>query len=418
MNNNVVKIVPVIIFTLFVLSVSNAQQSGWRGPGRSGIYNETGLMKTWPLSGPLLLWEATGIGPGYSSATITDDAIYITGRKGDKDVLTSFDQNGNKNWDVIYGSSSDATNSPESRCTPTYSRNKIFLVSGKGDMVCAGKDGRIIWSVNYFQKYNASAPLNGISESPLVVDNKVIGTPGGNIASMVAFNVENGKVVWEAPPVNELTNYVNPLLIENGNIKIIVTWTAHHLIAVNAANGKLLWKINCEALNTEQLERRNRVNTPIYHEGFILAANGYDQIAIKIRLNPDGSEPVIVWKNADLDPHLGGMVLVGNYIYSSTHETNSKGKWICVDWTTGNTMWITDWYNKGAIISSDGMLYITEEKSGHVGLLKPSGEKFDLVSSFQITKGEGPYWAHPSINKGRLFIRHGDYLAVYSIKAK
>ncbi len=418
MNNNFMKIFSVICLTSFVLSVTNGQQSGFRGPGRSGIYNETGLMKAWPSSGPQLLWEATGIGIGYSGATVTDDAIYITGRKGDKDVLTSLSQNGKKNWDVVYGNSSDATNFPEGRCTPTYSGNKIFLVSGQGEMVCVGKDGKIIWSVNYFRKYSAKPPLNGISESPLVVDNKVIGTPGGNISAMVAFNIENGRTEWEAPPINELTNYVNPLLIESGNMKIIVTWTAHHLIAVNAANGTLLWKINCEALNAEQLERRNRVNTPVYRDGFILAANGYDQIAIKVRINPDGSEPVIVWKNADLDPHVGGMVLIGNYIYSSTHVTNSKGKWICVDWTTGKTMWITDWYNKGAIISADGMLYIIEEKSGHVGLLNPSAEKFDLVSSFQITKGVGPYFAHPSINRGRLFIRHGDYLAVYSIKAK
>ena len=407
-----------MIFTTFVLSVVNGQQSGFRGPGRNGIYNEKGLLKTWPSSGPELLWEATGIGRGQSSATVTDNAIYITGIKGEKDVLTCLDQNGRINWEVVYGNSSVVTNFPESRCTPTFSNNRIFVVGGRGELVCVGKNGKIIWSVNYFQKYNASEPLNGISESPLVVDNKVIGTPGGNTTSMVAFNVENGKVEWEAPPINELTNYVNPLLIQNGSNKIIVTWTAHHLIAVNAANGKLLWKINCEALNTEQLERRNRVNTPVYREGFILAANGYDQVAIKIKINPDGSDPVIVWKNTDLDPHVGGMVLTGNYIFSSTHETNSKGKWICVDWTTGKTMWITDWYNKGAIISADGMLYIMEEKNGHVGLVKPSGEKFDLVSSFQLVKGEGIYFAHPSINKGRLFLRHGDYLAVYSIKAK
>ena len=412
------KTVFTIIFIFFVLSFANGQESGFRGLKRNGIYNETGLLKTWPSSGPRLLWEATGIGRGQSSATVTDDAIYITGKKGDKDVLTCLDQNGRKNWEVEYGNSSAATNFPESRCTPSYSDNRIFVVGGQGELVCVGKDGKIIWSVNYFKKYNASEPLNGISESPLVADNKVIGTPGGNMTSMVAFNVENGKVEWEAPPINELTNYVNPLLIQNGSNKIIVTWTAHHLIAVNAANGKLLWKINCEALNTEQLERRNRVNTPVYHEGFILAANGYDQVAIKIKINPDGSDPVIVWKNTDLDPHVGGIVLIGNYIFSSTHITNSKGKWICVDWTTGKTMWITDWYNKGAIISADGMIYITEEKSGHVGLVKPSGEKFDLVSSFQITKGEGMYFAHPSINKGRLFLRHGDYLAVYSIKAK
>ncbi|HBE40504.1 MAG TPA: hypothetical protein DDW27_04750 [Bacteroidales bacterium] len=309
----------IIIITSLSISISTGQMSGFRGPERNGIYNEKGLMKTWPASGPQLLWEITGIGKGQSSATVTDDAIYITGRKGENDVLTCLNHSGRK--------------------------------------------------------------------------------------------------IWEAPPINELTNYVNPLLIRNGSHKIIVTWTAHHLIAVNATNGKLLWKIHCEGLNTEQLERRNRVNTPVYRDGFILAANGYDQVAIKIKINPDGTDPVIIWKNTDLDPHVGGMVLLGNYIFSSNHITNSKGKWICVDWTTGKTMWITDWYNKGAIISADGMLYIIEEKSGHVGLLRTNGQKFDLVSSFQITKGDGPYFSHPTINKGRLFIRHGDYLAVYSIKA-
>ena len=412
------KIVLIIIFSSFVLINAEGQQAGFRGPARNGIYNEKGLLKKWPSLGPELLWEITGIGKGQSSATVTEDAIYITGRKGDKDVLTSLNQNGKKNWEVVYGNSSAATNFPESRCTPSYSNNRIFVVGGLGELVCVGKDGNIIWSVNYFKKYNASEPLNGISESPLIVDNKVIGTPGGNMASMVAFNVENGKVVWEAPPINELTNYVNPLLIQSGSSKIIVTWTAHHLIAVNAANGNLLWKIHCEGLNTKQLDRRNRVNTPIYRDGHILAANGYDQVAIKVRINPDGTNPVIVWKNTDIDPHVGGMVLTGNYVFSSTHETNSKGKWICVDWATGKTMWITDWYNKGAIISADGMLYIIEEKNGHVGLLNPNPLKFDLVSSFQVTKGEGPYFSHPSVNKGRLFIRHGDYLAVYSIKAK
>jgi outer membrane protein assembly factor BamB len=156
--------------------------------------------------------------------TVTEDAVYITGKKGDKDVLTSYSQDGKKNWEVAYGNIS-RSNYPESRCTPTYSNGKLFLVSGQGDMVCIGKDGKIIWSLNYFQKYNAEVPMFGISESPLVVDDKVIGTPGGNKAAVVAFNVDNGKVVWESPSVNQGTNYVNPLLIESNGIKTIVTHT-------------------------------------------------------------------------------------------------------------------------------------------------------------------------------------------------
>jgi hypothetical protein len=179
-----------------------------------------------------------------------------------------------------------------------------------------------------------------------------------------------------------------------------------------------LWKFNYEAANAEQTGDRNHINTPLYRDGFLFAANGYGQVAVKIKISSDISEPALVWKNTDINPHVGGMVLLGNYIYSSTHDTNSKGRWICVDWTSGKTMWITGWHNKGSIISADGMLYIYEEKSGYIGLVRPSPEKLDVVSSFRLTKGDGPYWAHPVIDKGRLFVRHGDYLAVYSLKEK
>jgi len=411
------KRINLLILAILISGITafSQTQTGWRGNDQSGIYNESGLLKSWPASGPSLLWEVLGIGTGFSSVTISDNAVYITGRKDGKDVLTSFSQNGKKNWEVAYGNSSDS-NFPDSRCTPSFSDNKIFLVSGEGDMVCVGADGKIIWTVNYFKKYKAKVPQFGISESPLLVDDKVIGTPGGSVVSMVAFNINNGNVIWESPSIKEGTQYVNPKLIEYGGIKMIVTITEGRLFAVNSANGKLLWNFDYEAQNAKPTGDRNHVNTPVYSDGFILAANGYEQVAVKVKLNPDGSQPSLVWKNTDLTPHVGGMVLVGNYVYSSTHDTNSKGRWICVDWTTGKTMWITNWYNKGSIIAADNMLYIYEEKTGHVGLVMPGSDKLDVISEFQVTKGSGPYWAHPVINKGRLFVRHGDYLGVFSIK--
>jgi outer membrane protein assembly factor BamB len=374
-------------------------------------------LKSWPSAGPSLLWDVTGIGKGYSSATVTDDAVYITGTKGEKDVLTAFTPEGKKKWEVEYGDIIVRVNSPEARGTPIYYNGKIFVVSGQGDLVCVTKDGKIAWSVNYYQKYNAPVQRFGISESPLVVDNKVIATPGGDKACMVAFNIENGNVVWETPPLNEGTQYTNPLLIEDKGMKIIVTHTVTYIIGVNAANGKMLWKFNFVAVTDEGVGR-NFIQTPLYRDGFLFAANGYGQTAAKIKINFDGSDPTLVWKNPEINPHVGGMVLVGNYIYSSTHDSNSKGRWICVDWTTGKTMWITDWYNKGSVISAEGLLYIYEEKTGNLALVRPNSEKLDIISSFRITRGDGPYWSHPVIDKGRLFVRHGDYMAVYSIKAK
>jgi outer membrane protein assembly factor BamB len=355
---------------------------------------------------------------GYSSATVTSDAVYITGIRGDKDVLTAFTQAGKKKWDVKYGNMSKVQSAPESRCTPTFDKGKIFVVSGQGELACVSMNGKILWSVDYNKKYSASPLRFGITESPVVVDNKVIVTPGGNIAAMVAFNVDNGKVVWKTAPLNESSQYTNPLLVEEKGMKVIITHTSTYIIAVNANNGKLICKFNFGAVNADQKGGKNYIQTPIYRDGYLFAANGYGQTAAKIKISFDGSEPTLVWKNPDINPHVGGMVLIGNYIYSSTHDNNTMGRWICVDWTTGKTMWITLWNNKGSIISAEGLLYIYEEKSGNVALVRPNSEKFDIISSFQYTKGTGPYWAHPVIDKGRLFLRHGDYLAVYSIKAK
>jgi outer membrane protein assembly factor BamB len=413
------RILAVVTLLATTIHVSSfGQQSGWRGPGRSGMYNEKGLMKSWPADGPSMLWEVTGIGKGYSSATVTADAIYITGTKGVKDVLTAFAPDGKKKWEVEYGAITNNVNSPESRSTPTFSNGKILVVSGQGDLACITREGKIAWTVNYYQKYSAPVQRFGISESPLVVDNKVIATPGGNSAAMVAFNIENGNVVWETAPLNEGTQYANPLLIEYSGKKIIVTHTTTYIIGVNAADGKMLWKFNFGSVNEDQKGGKNYIQTPIYRDGFIFAANGYNQTAAKIRLSTDGSDPTLVWKNSEINPHVGGMVLLGNYIFSSTHDSNSKGRWICVDWTTGKTMWTTDWFNKGSVISAEGLLYFYEEKGGNLALVKPNSEKLEVISSFQIKKGDGPYWSHPVIDNGRLFVRHGDYMAVYSLKAK
>lgn len=417
MKRNFIRIALIIVL-VSIAGKFYGQQIGWRGPGRTGIYNETGLLKVWPASGPTLIWEAQGIGLGYSSATVTGDAIYITGIRGDKDVLTAFTQDGKKKWDVEYGIMSKVQSSPESRCTPTFYNGKIYVVSGSGDLACVSADGKILWSVDYYTKYKSVVPRFGISESPLVVDNKVIVTPGGDIAAMAAFNVDNGSVVWETASLKEGGQYVNPLLVETKGLKIIVTHTPTYLIGVNANDGKLLWKFNMLSVNADQGRGRNFIHTPIYKDGFIFAANGYGQTGAKVKIDFDGKDPELVWKNPDINPHVGGMVLIGNYIYSSTHDNNSMGRWICVDWTTGKTMWITEWFNKGSIISDEGLIYIYEEKNGNVALVRPNSEKLDIISTFRVAKGTGPYWAHPVIDKGRLFLRHGDYLAAYNIKAK
>jgi hypothetical protein len=86
-------------------------------------------------------------------------------------------------------------------------------------------------------------------------------------------------------------------------------------------------------------------------------------------------------------------------------------------WDTGEVEYVTDWINKGALIGADDLFYVYEEKTGTVGLIKPNPEKWEVISTFKVTDGTGPHWAHPFISNGKLYLRHGEVLMVYNIKA-
>ena len=60
-------------------------------------------MKSWPDEGPELLWFVDGLGEGYSSVSVTDKAIYVTGREDSLEYLTAFDLKGNQIWRIPYG---------------------------------------------------------------------------------------------------------------------------------------------------------------------------------------------------------------------------------------------------------------------------------------------------------------------------
>ena len=108
------------------------------------------------------------------------------------------------------------------------------------------------------------------------------------------------------------------------------------------------------------------------------------------------------------------MILLDGYVYGSAF----KGKWVCVDWDSGKTMYIAPGVGKGSLTYAEGMLYTLSE-NGKMGLVRATPERHEVVSQFAIPKGgEGPSWAYPVVCGGRLYIRHGDFLYAYDIKKK
>ena len=233
---------------------------------------------------------------------------------------------------------------------------------------------------------------------------------------MVALDKMTGETIWASESLNDGSSYVSPLLIEVKGKQQIVNLTEKYVFGVNPDDGKIVWKYNYGEAANPPAKYKIQINTPIYWNGSIYITNGYDQPSVLLDLSEDGTSVKQRWVQNAMDTHHGGNVRIGSYIYGSDWENNSKGKWVCLDWNTGKIMYETQWINKGQIIAADGMLYCYEEKSGNIALVKPTPEKFEVVSSFKVPLGGGVHWSHPVIHNGVLYIRHMDAFMAYNIK--
>ena len=404
------------VFTFTLIASDDISQ--WRGPDRNGNYKEDNLFASWPETGPEMLWNVEGIGNGYSSVSVSDEIVYVTGKKDTIEYLTALNKEGEQLWQIPYGLACKQSYS-ETRCTPTIQGNYIYLISGRGEVVCVNTTKQEIqWKIEAYDAFNGAYALWEIAESPLIVDDKIIYTPGGDKTTMVALDKSTGETIWQTESLYDSTAYVSPILVERGGNKIIVNITRNYLLGVNAENGKILWKSAYSEIDKPtQHPEAPFINcvTPIYSEGKLFITSGYDHTSVMFDISPNGEEISIAWKQKALDTHHGGVVLVDGYIYGSNWINNSKGNWVCINWSTGELVYEEEWETKGSIISADGKLFLYEERRGNVAMVEADPTEFKLISEFRHEKGSGPNWAHPVIHNGILYIRHGKELAAYKI---
>lgn len=403
----------VILFSVLAIS----QPAQFRGPHRDGKFDETGLLKKWPDAGPQLLLKVEGIGKGYSSVIATDQYIFATGMTDTLDYLSCITPDGKIKWRVPYGRSW-VKSFPETRGSATIEGDRVYVISGTGELSCINvADGAARWKVNVDKDYQSEWHIWGVSESPLIVDDKVICSPGGSKTSIVAFDKMTGKEVWKSASVGGPRCYVSPTIYEYKQFRYILAATGTDLIALEPATGKVAWTF--KYWDGAKWEQPGLIwaNTPIFNGRDIFISKGYDYRNVMLEMSEDGKSVKEKWSNLVLDNHHHGLIELNGNIYGSNWENNSKGKWVCMDWNTGAVKYENDWNTKGTMIYADGMLYVVEEKSGTVGLVNPNPNSFDVVSSFKLNGGSGPFWSHPFIANGKLYLRHGDVLFVYNIKA-
>ncbi len=414
----------LFLFTMAAPHIGRANTSDWpqwRGPQRNGKSPETGLLKTWPEQGPKILWSIDGLGRGHSSPSVKDNIVYATGMIDRTDYLQAIDPKGKAMWKVPIGRGWFEAEKGV-RSTPTVEGDRIYAISGMGEISCIdARKGEAVWSIPAFEKFRGEYGQWGIAESLLLVGDKVIYTPAGKETTMVALDKNSGETRWKSESLADYTGYVSPILIRWGGKEVIANVTANYIFGVDSRDGKILWKYRYSDLDTPTWHPDApiiNIPTPLFHDGNLYVTSGYDHVGVMFRLSEDASAIEFVWKDATLDCHHGGVVLVSGYIYGSNWIDNARGNWVCIEWKTGKTRYEKKWQTKGSIIFADGMLYCYEERRGIMALVKPDPADFKIVSQFRVEAGEGPHWAHPAISNGILYIRHGDTLTAYDISTR
>jgi outer membrane protein assembly factor BamB len=412
---NMIKSITVLFLSILLVSRMCYADDwpGFRGRNRDGKSAETGLLQKWPEGGPELLWSVEGLGIGFSSVAIAGGFAYTTGMLEGEGVLFAYNLDGKLQWKESYGPEWSGSHK-SARTTPTIDDGRLYVISGLGIICCfEAKTGEKIWAVDALERFDGRNIRWGIAESLLIDGEKVICTPGGKDATVVALNKITGETIWTSKGLSDLSAYCSAIIFQKGRERLIATMVEKSLVCLAADDGRVVWR-------TPYRTRNNICATsPVYKDGRLFFTSSLGQGGIMFEIAAGAGDFTRVWTNQILECQHGGAVLVDGYLYGTSRKDNTRGDWVCLEWNSGKVMYETTWNaNKGSLIYADGMLYCYQEVTGVVSLARASPSGFEIVSSFNVTQGTGEHWAHPAISDGRLYIRHGDALMCYDIKAR
>ena len=191
----------------------------WRGPNRDGRSAETGLLKAWPANGPPLAWKTTGAGDGYSSFATAGGRLYTLGARGNQEFVIALDAaTGKQVWATPHGRRFGNDRGDGPRGTPTIEAGRVYAFGASGDLsVLDANSGKFFWTVNVLQKFGGSNIQWGLSESPLVLSDRILINAGGRGASVVALKKTDGSLIWKSE--NDEAGYSSAVLHQADGVR-------------------------------------------------------------------------------------------------------------------------------------------------------------------------------------------------------
>ena len=399
--------IPRVLPILILLAASSvaADWPQWRGPARTGhVPAGQPLPETLPAE-PRSVWRVP-IGDGFASPVVSGGRIFYLDNQDAIEVAHAADAaTGKELWSAKIFSSHQDGFGIGPRTTPVADGGKVFVQSAKGEFQCLdAATGKIVWRKNFVDDFGAiyigelgtaaGASRHGATGSPIIDGENIIVQVGSTQgASIVAFKKATGAVVWKSE--NDQTAYAAPIIATIAGVRQFISFTAEALIALDPANGKLLWR-------TPAITRLGRnVTTPnVWHDLVIVASHQLGLVAT--RVTKDGASEA--WVNKKMLINFSSPVGVGDHLYGLGPAKNL----VCIAAATGKLAWEQPSFTHTAAGQSEaaflvmGKNILTLTDGGELVLFAADPLAYKELGRTQAC---GVTWCNPAYVDGHLFLR-------------
>lgn len=421
-------------------SVPRAYWTDFRGPNRDGIYKETPLITSWPAGGLKPLWRQP-IGGGYSSFVVAGGTAYTIEQRRGNEVVAAYDVRSGRElwthgWPAFF---QESMGGDGPRATPTWHEGRLYALGATGEFRCLdAATGKVLWQKNILKDSNASNIMWGMANSPLVVDDKVIVTPGGRSGrSVVAYNKLTGERIWAS--LDDQAAYTSPMVVQLLGERQLIVVTAARMAGLRVETGELLWDFPW----TTMYEINSAQPIVVDNEHIFISA-GYDHgsALVKIAKSDSGYSATPVWENRNMKNRFNSSVLHEGYIYGF-----DEAIFACIDARTGERKWKGGRYGYGQVLlvpassgSASGRSAVSESassgsgsapaaravsgpanlivitESGDLVLLKATPAAHEELARFSAI--EGKTWNQHAIAGGILLVRNTREMAAFDLRAE
>ncbi|MEM9347806.1 MAG: PQQ-binding-like beta-propeller repeat protein [Planctomycetota bacterium] len=424
--------------SLFALTAS-ADAADWPqhlGPTQDAVSAETGLLDQWPAAGPPELWRHD-VGIGFAGTAVVDGKVFLNDREsGVKDILRVLDlDSGEELWRYEHDAPG-RVNFPGSRSTPCVTDTHVFLNGAISDVHAINlKTRKPDWSLNMWEKYPDQSQVFGYGTSPVFVDGLLLLCPTApEDPVVIAVDPKTGETVWESQAkLNTNQTHHTPVVRTIAGVRAISMRDRTSVYFIDIKTGKTIWSVEVYQIKNGPHVTIPPVTVIGKNNQYVFVTNGYEDGSVLLEVKPEprreqlfSIEQYRIPEGSQVHP----AVYFDKHFYVNINENanlrgrSKTGGLACFDANNGEMLWHTKTepnLNRGAITLADGKLYVFDGDTGHLMLVKPNPEKFDLISKFVALKGEGRSnnaWSPIVISDGRLIIRDHRQIVCFDLREK